>query len=282
MGTLTDRADFLTDDGASIAYLEAGSGQPIVFIHGFTLDRTLWQYVVENPPAGCRLIMYDLRGHGMSGSLPPDYSKARLLADLEAIVKATSSADTILCSHSLGCSAAVEYALRHPGRARALVLVNPYVSGCARPPESIWNRGAVSFSEIAKTQGIDEAKKRWENFALFDPARRRPAAAKLLRDMIARFSGAPWLYETRDERAALNTRDLLNNLRCPVLAISGAEDDILYRQAAEFVRSVVPKSSLVVIRDAGHLVPIEQPQAFCDALSRFVGALDGPRSEVVR
>jgi pimeloyl-ACP methyl ester carboxylesterase len=265
---------FYTDDDASIAYLEEGSGQPIIFIHGFTLDLTLWQCVMKSPPAGCRVILYDLRGHGASSSRPPDFSKARLLADLEAVVTETGSTDPIVCAHSLGCTVAVEYALHHPEHTRAVVLVSPYISGFTRPKESIWSHDAPSFSMIAKIQGIDEAKRRWNNFGLFDPVRASPVAAKLMHDMICRFSGVPWVHQTDEEPAAPTTCERLSDLQCPMLVIAGSEDDILYRQVADFLHSVVPRSSLVMIRNAGHLVPIEQPRAFCDALSMFVASLD--------
>jgi pimeloyl-ACP methyl ester carboxylesterase len=115
-------------DGTALAWTEAGSGKPVLLIHGFasTLrrnwDGTGWMSALAR--AGYRAIAYDQRGHGESEKRydPDDYSPLRLAEDALAVLDAAAAGHAAVMGYSMGARVALEVALRHPNRVRALVL----------------------------------------------------------------------------------------------------------------------------------------------------------------
>jgi pimeloyl-ACP methyl ester carboxylesterase len=118
----------LSPDGCALAWVEAGSGEPVLLIHGFasTLRRnweeTGWMNALAR--AGYRTIAYDQRGHGESGKRydPEDYAPLRLVEDALAVLDAAAAESAAVMGYSMGARVALEVGLRHPERVRALVL----------------------------------------------------------------------------------------------------------------------------------------------------------------
>src|SRR3954465_15470231 len=77
-----------TADGVTIAYEDAGSGPPVVFVHGVTDDRQIWDGTVDRLADNHRCVRLDLRGHGESGDAS-DYAAFSMAADITAVVEAT-------------------------------------------------------------------------------------------------------------------------------------------------------------------------------------------------
>jgi pimeloyl-ACP methyl ester carboxylesterase len=118
----------LSRDGTALAWTEAGSGKPVLLIHGFasTLRRnweeTGWMNVLAR--AGYRPIAYDQRGHGESEKRydPVDYAPLRLVEDALAVLDAAAAEHAAVMGYSMGARVALEVGLRHPNRVRSLVL----------------------------------------------------------------------------------------------------------------------------------------------------------------
>ena len=115
-------------DGSEIAWTEFGSGHPILLIHGFASTwRRNWQetgWTNALARAGHHVIAYDQRGHGESEKRyePEDYSPRRLVEDAIAVLDAAAVRRAVLMGYSMGARVALEVALRHATRSRALVL----------------------------------------------------------------------------------------------------------------------------------------------------------------
>jgi pimeloyl-ACP methyl ester carboxylesterase len=123
------QADFTIDaDGVRLAGDEAGSGSPVVLLHGLTATR---RYVVMGSRAldraGHRVIAYDARGHGQSAPAPdPDrYEYSDLAADLLAVLDGAGVQSAVLAGASMGAHTAVRMALTRPERVTGLVLITP-------------------------------------------------------------------------------------------------------------------------------------------------------------
>ena len=117
-----------TDDGVKLTGEQAGTGPPIVLLHGLTATR---RYVVMGSRslerAGHRVIAYDARGHGRSASAqdPHAYGYDHLAADLAAVLDTLGLERAILAGASMGAHTAVRFALRHPERVAGLGLITP-------------------------------------------------------------------------------------------------------------------------------------------------------------
>jgi pimeloyl-ACP methyl ester carboxylesterase/DNA-binding CsgD family transcriptional regulator len=134
-----------TVDGVSIAYTETGQGAPLVFI---PIGMTHLQYVrrydrrltawLEQLGQRFRLVQYDSRGQGMSArGLSPDHTVADLQLDLEAVVDELNLEPVILVGYFYSAHVAIRYAVQHPERVRALILVSCSVSMTAWPLDSM-------------------------------------------------------------------------------------------------------------------------------------------------
>jgi pimeloyl-ACP methyl ester carboxylesterase len=111
---------------AGLAGEEAGEGVPVVLLHGLTATR---RYVVMGSKnlerSGHRVVMYDARGHGRSEPADDGYGYERLASDLMAVLDDRGIDRAVLAGASMGAHTAVRFALQHPERAAALVLITP-------------------------------------------------------------------------------------------------------------------------------------------------------------
>ena len=108
-----------------------GPGHPIVFLHAGVCDRRMWHAVAPRYAARGRTIAYDRRGYGLTRADPEDHAQvADLLAVLDAL---TDGEPAILVGASAGGRVALDMALLHPARVRALVLVAPNIAGAPAP-----------------------------------------------------------------------------------------------------------------------------------------------------
>jgi pimeloyl-ACP methyl ester carboxylesterase len=124
----TAELSILTDDGVRLAGEQAGTGPPIVLLHGLTATR---RYVVMGSRAleraGHRVVAYDARGHGRSTAAPDSgaYGYECLARDLEALLDTLGLERAVLAGASMGAHTAIRFALRHPERVAGLGLITP-------------------------------------------------------------------------------------------------------------------------------------------------------------
>ena len=127
-----------TDDGASLFYLDWGTGKPVLFTHAWALNADIWEYqLTELADQGMRCIAYDRRGHGRSNDPGRGYDYDRLADDLAAVIDRLDLHDVTLVGFSMGNGEAVRYLSRHgSSRIARLVMVSTI------PPQSGGNFGA--------------------------------------------------------------------------------------------------------------------------------------------
>lgn len=145
----------LAYNNGQIYYEVTGSGDPIIFAHGFTLDHTMWKPQVEHFSKNCQVITYDARGFGES-SLPNGlYDHA---ADLHALLKHLNIKQAHLVGLSMGGRIATSFTIAYPEMVTSLTLMNAALDGY---------KSEVDWSVRAAEQGLDKAKENWLNHELF-------------------------------------------------------------------------------------------------------------------
>ena len=163
-----------TPSGVRLAGERAGTGLPVVLLHGLTATR---RYVLMGSRyltrVGCELVAFDARGHGESGPAPDPaaYEYADMKGDLDTIVRTVGSG-AVLVGNSMGAGTAVAFALEHPERVAALVIVTPGARGGGRPEADMedWDRLADGMAR-GGVEGFMEAYEppadpRWRETAL--------------------------------------------------------------------------------------------------------------------
>jgi len=127
-------SQFTEVDSLRIHYLEAGEGEPVLLVHGFPTSSHLYRNIIPTLAKNHRVIAIDLPGYGLSDKpLDVTYDFEFFERMLEGFCDALGIADTDLVLHDLGGPVGLFWALRHPARARKLVLLNTLVY-----PETSW------------------------------------------------------------------------------------------------------------------------------------------------
>jgi non-heme chloroperoxidase len=112
-----------TEDGASLFYVDWGTGRPVLFTHPWGLNADIWEYqLVGLADQGLRAVAYDRRGHGRSSDPGRGYDYDRLADDLAAVINQLDLNDVTLVAYSMGNGEALRYLQRH-GTARIARLV---------------------------------------------------------------------------------------------------------------------------------------------------------------
>lgn len=246
-------------NGFEIGYDESGSGQAVLFTHGYQASRAMWAPQREALEAGHRPVTWDLRGHGESGidDDPSRYSQELMLGDMLGLLDHLSIDKAVLVGHSLGGFASLLFHLRHPERVTALVL---FGSGPGfRDPEARgkWNEMAGRFANSIETKGLEILKR--AGLEVSGAKHRSPKAlAHAARGMLAQSDSA--------------VMDAISEIGVPALVIVGA-DDKQFIGSSEYMAKKIPGADLVKIEGGGHAVNMEQPAAFNEALLSFLGKL---------
>ncbi|MDQ0393338.1 alpha/beta fold hydrolase [Labrys monachus] len=249
---------------------EAGTGTPLVLLHGFALDLRMWDDQFDAFSRRHRTVRYDLRGFGRSpvpGERP--YSHA---GDLLAILDALDIERAVVAGLSLGSNVALHFATEHADRTLGLILASPSLPGY--PWRWQGDRPREEAGRLARTAGVEAAKAYWSGHSLFGSATRNPEIAARLARMTADYGAWHWTHD--DPQAGIPAlQPRLPGIERPVLVVSGGLDIDAYRELAEIIADGVPGAELCAIPDAGHLVNMEAPQPFTDAVLRFMASAVG-------
>jgi pimeloyl-ACP methyl ester carboxylesterase len=262
--------------GRLVAVDEFGSGEPLVLIHGLATTRQVWDMVVPQLAQARQVVTLDLPGFGQSQPVDSGFGldtvADRIAEGLEAF---GVGVPFDLVGHSLGAGVALTLAARWPGAVRRLVLVAP--AGFARVPRLASAALAMSADGLlaARRWLVPLTDMAWGRrlllgFAAADGGRIPATQARLIVNSSAN------ARRTAEALATITAADLapvLGELRTPLGLIWGTEDRTVPARLARAVREARPDAELELVEAAGHVVMIEQPEAFVAALERLLRRL---------
>ena len=250
-------------DDLRLNYQERGNpaGSAVVFAHALGTDLCLWDEVLPLLPQSLRLICLDMRGHGRSDTPPPPYTMGALIRDAERMMDHLGVKDAVFVGLSIGGMIGQGLAVKRLDLIRALVLSNTATKiGTAE----IW---AARIEEV-RTGGMeaiaDSAMARW-----FAPAFRAGPAFDAQRARFVAQRPEGWAGCA----AAIAGTDFYNTtatLTLPTLCIAGSADAATPPDLVKETADLIKGSRFVLIRGAGHMPPIDRPDAFAAALDGFL------------
>ena len=247
--------------------VSTGSGATVVFLHGVTLDSRMWSAQLAAFGDRWRCVTVDLRGHGLSAPLEPGYDPT---SDLLQVLDENGLDRCILVGLSLGGHDAVAFAALHPARCRALVLVDAWIPG---PELAGWEPPWRVAREAGRQAGLDA----WLADPLFATTYRRRRLREDLLKMVTANDLRIWT-ESIPRAPHPSIRELAGQIHAPTQVLVGEEDIPGFRAAAAWLAANIPGAAArpaVVVPEAGHLPPMEAPEAFNRELSAFVDSLPG-------
>ena len=111
-------------NGIELAYERRGRGTPLVLIHGYPLDHSIWTEVASQLENDFDLILPDVRGFGESTTVDAPYSLTDISSDLAALLDSLGVGSTALAGHSMGGYVALAFAKLFPKRVSGLALIS--------------------------------------------------------------------------------------------------------------------------------------------------------------
>ena len=244
-------------------YEEQGKGSPLVFLHGFTLDRRMWRRQFDYFSPTYRCIAYDSRGHGKSDCPESGYSRADRVIDLDGFIQKLKPGKFHLVGLSMGGATALGYAIDHPKSLLSLILVDTAAGGFQPPPKY------KDMRDLAQSLSIDEIKRRWKKSTLFYYANKSPELKAEMADMMDGHCGHLW---TDPKRGTYKDRDdvaLSKQIKLPTLICVG-ERDKFFIPLARILHENIAGSELDIIPEAGHMLNMESPGRFNLRLEQFL------------
>jgi len=259
-----------TNDIATF-YEEAGHGPPVVLIHGHSLNLAMWDaQVAPLVDGGYRVIRYDVRGHGRSEAPASGYTWQNYSLDLRDLLdRLEIDAPAHLVGLSMGGGITLQFAVDYPQRVASLVLVDSTVPGFDYSLE--YAQAVEELVQAVRREGPRAALERvWLTHPLLAGVRRFPERFQFVKSMVLAYSARDYLDETEYPQPQWQVIDRLDEVRAPTLVLVGELDLPDFRLIAEILAANISTARLEVIADAGHLLNLEQPQAFNETLLRFL------------
>jgi len=249
-------------------YESYGSGEPVVFLHGFTLDRRQWSAQAEALAGDYRVILLDARGHGLSDAPETGYSRADRVVDLLRFADNLRIERFHLVGLSMGGSTGIGFALAHQERLASLTLVSTGAAG--------WNIGKKisRIDRLAREQGLEAARAKWMEYSLMYFKDGQAEIRDLMETMIREHSGAPWMDPRRGNYPDPGVDlDRVHTIAVPTLILAGEKDKIFVPLAHELAARI-PDSRVVVYEGVGHMLNLEAPKQFEADLGAFLDDVD--------
>jgi 3-oxoadipate enol-lactonase len=253
----------------ALAHIDVGRGLPVVLLHAFPLNRSMWEAQVAALLGECRCIVPDLRGFGDSPTGGP-YTMDRYADDVAALLDALQIEQAVIGGLSMGGYVALALWRRHRKLVRAMILADTRAT--ADTAEAAAKR--VELIALARSDGVGAVvdkqlpgligkSTREKHPDLIDRVR-----SEMVRTTVDGIAGALDAMRTRPD-----STPLLAGIDVPTLVLVGEEDAITPVKDARAMHTAIRNSRLEIIPEAGHLSNIERPAAFNTALSDFVGSL---------
>jgi 3-oxoadipate enol-lactonase len=252
-------------DGGPLYVFDRGSGPAVLFIHGFPLDHRIWLDQVGVLAADRRCIAPDLRGFGRSD---PTAETALTMeshaADMAAVVEALDIAPVDVVGLSMGGYVALALWEATPSLFRSLVLMD--TKAAADGEQARANRDAMIDRLV--TEGRLALAGEMAKGLLSDDASRDAVAR--LKTMIEDTPYETIVAALRGMRDRADRSHLLETIAVPTLVVGGAEDRLMPEADLRALGNAIPGSQVEFVAGAGHLPPIERPEATTTVLRRFL------------
>lgn len=267
---------------AALAAERAGSGPPLMLLHGFTGSAAGMAHIAGALAGEFATLAPDLPGHGRSAQrvMRPGYDFDACLDDLVGTLDAAGHRAAHWLGYSMGARLALACAVRHPARVASLVLLAGR-AGIADAQEREVRRSAdAALAQRIETQGVPAFVDEWLAQPLFATLRRR-GAQFMAQERAARLGN-----DAQALAASLRTLGVaaqpplfaaLPRLDVPVLLVAGALDERFAAAARDLAR-LLPDAELCLVPDAGHAAHVEQPEAFLRSAREFLRRAARPAS----
>jgi pimeloyl-ACP methyl ester carboxylesterase len=274
MPKIQTKSGFVNNGNAQLYYETAGQGIPFVMIHAGVADHRQWNNEFTFFAQNYQVVRYDMRGYGKSEPVDGEFNP---MDDLVALLDALEIREPIvLMGCSMGGGLAMDFALAHPRKVMALIMVGSAPSGLDLDVPA-----PAKFAEAEKAfeAGDLDLVCEIETQIWFDGTGRTPEQVNPeMRRLLYEMNRQALAHEAKQlgkrlPNAAVPAFDRIGELRIPVLIVIGAHDTPYILAAADYMVGRILSAQKVVIEDAAHLPNMDHPEEFQAVVTRFLDGL---------
>lgn len=268
--------------GHRVFYRIAGSGPPVVLIHGMINSSRHWTKVATELARSHTVIAPDLIGHGDSSTPRGDYSLGAHASSIRDLLAVIGIERATIAGHSLGGGVAMQFFYQFPQRTERLILissgglgreVSPMLRGAALPGAGIGLALAANRVVLSGLAAVSWALRRFGS----DLGRQTEAIARALGPLSPPGARRAFLetlrsvIDIRGQKVSANDRlHLLEST--PTLIVWGERDNTIPLAHGAATHAAVPHSTFETLPRAAHFPNLEDPQGLADVLERFLAA----------
>ena len=255
--------------GLEVEYDETGRGLPLLFIHGWPHNRTLWAGQMSGLATQARCLAPDLRGFGGSSVMEP-YSIAQYADDLAALLDARGIERAVVCGLSMGGYVALAMLRQHRPLLRGLILTSTRAT--ADTAEAREKRARlIAFVEEHGVEAL--AGRQLRAMVGSTTFESRASVRESLREMMAGAPTAGVIGALRAMAERPDATDLLPTIDIPTLVVGGAEDGFTPPDELRAMAARIPRSRFELLAGGGHVCAYERPGAFNHVVGEFLSGL---------
>lgn len=257
-------------NGITLAYDDKGSGVPLVFVHAFPLNRTMWEAQAAAFSSQFRVVTIDLRGHGESDAPLWRYTLDQAADDVRELLDSLLVPQAVFIGLSMGGYILFAFYRKYVNRVKGLVLADTRAQadtaegkqGRFQMAQAAYQKGPGAIADIMIPKLLSTAT-----------IQSRPEIVQKVRAMIEgnQISGIAGDLMAMAERP--DSVPLLKQIACPTQVIVGGLDQATPPSDARLMAEQIPGARLALIPNAAHLANLEQPDTFNQILQAFLSDL---------
>lgn len=277
MNTVTGYNLSMEVNDVNLSYDDVGEGHiPIIFLHGFPFDKTMWAGQLDYLKMTYRLIALDIRGFGKSTDEHTPLNISLFADDLIEFMNKLDIEKAIVCGLSMGGYIILNAVKRYPERFEALILCD---TQCIADSSEVKEKRLNDITEIEENGAANFNERFIKSVFYKDSLTHKKDVVDDLKKVVLANSDRIIMQGLLALAARTETCSILNKIEIPTLIICGREDAVTPLEKSKYLKQNIQGSILKVIDDAGHVSNLEQPDEFNECLSEFLISLSDDHAE---
>lgn len=246
----------------SFCYEITGSkGVPVVLLHGFGLNRSIWLPFATKYLGDQRVILPDLRGHGETDATAGLYRMSMMAEDVVNLLEFLGVRKAIICGHSMGGYVSLAFAEHYPHRIAGLGLITTRAASDTAENQ----RGRYEMVEAVRNNGSAALAENLASRLTADANLASEIRTILLQASPDGFTGALLGMASRSDRSSL-----LPGISVPSLVVAGEKDEIIAIDEAKVMADALPDGLFLSLPNAGHMPMLETPEELAGGLVKLI------------
>lgn len=241
--------------GYNVFYLEAGHGEPMIFLHNGGSSHRIWENQLRHFSRKYRVYAMDNLGFGQSDKPDIDYPLDLHIDQLAAFIEHIGAERVILVGHCMGGAMSLNYTARYPEKVRKLILCNVYTEQTLLSGILAGRYRAYSSDPAVLNRAIEDAKKASAKNAYSDDPMSQVALARVI---------------ARADTYGMSDRLKLPSNMPPMLLLWGEQNPVVTCESGKALRDRLKPQAFVQLANCKHMAMVEDPQAFNEAMESFL------------